>query len=83
MRRYRTTYLGLLADDHALQHTWVVEAEGAGDGGMLGRECEVAEGWGKGVEGVPDLVDRLRSGVGETICCGRECICCIRELVSC
>ncbi len=57
MRRYRTTYLGLLADDHALQHARVAEAEGVRDRGVLGRKSEVAKGWGEGVEGVADFVD--------------------------
>lgn len=65
MRRHPTANLGLLANDHTLQHPRIAEAELFRYSGVQGCEGSGAEGWGEGVQIVAYLVDGAFFGFGE------------------
>ena len=65
MRGHAATDLRLLADDHALQHAGVAEAEIARDGRGRGRQGGGAEGRRQRVQVVADLVDGEGLRLGE------------------
>lgn len=68
MRGHAAADLGLLADDHALEHARVAEPERARDGCVRGGQRHRAEGRGESVQVVADFVDGqvcgLREGAG-------------------
>lgn len=65
MRGHLAADLGLLADDHALENTGIVDAEGGGDEAVAGGEGDGAEEGVVDVEGVSDFVDGTLFGAGE------------------
>lgn len=65
MRRNAPADLRLLADDHALQHARVAEAERASYRGILGVDGHFGEGRVEVVQVVADLVDGAVFGLGE------------------
>jgi hypothetical protein len=82
MGRHRTAYLGLLADDHGLEDSWIAEPERRGNGGIAIREGYGAKRRGELVQIVANLIDCAVFG----LCQGAgfvECVChCISSLAS-
>lgn len=60
---------GLLADYHGLQDAGVAEAQGAGDGGVLGVDGGAGEGGVQVVQVMADFVDGAVFGLEEGAVC--------------
>jgi len=72
MRRHSSSNLGLFTDDHTLKDARVLKAEGLPYGGVCGGEGSGAKLRRESVEGVADLIDGTRCGLGELGCGGIE-----------
>lgn len=65
VRRHSPTNLGLFANHHGLQDTWVAEGQRLGNGSIAGRERDGAEARRELVQVVANFVDGPMLGLGQ------------------